>query len=147
VRPYYYPRPYYAFRPRVSVGFGLWVGFPVAYPAYGYITTTYGYPGYPYPSPYVSYPPYGHGSVAVAPGPGAYGGVSFEIGPADASVYVDGAYIGPVTAFTPSTQPLTLAPGPHRIEVQAPGYQPIVFDVTIVPGEVIPYRGALVPVP
>src|ERR1041385_7745962 len=30
-RPYY-ARPYYSFRPRVSLGFGLWVGYPVRYP-------------------------------------------------------------------------------------------------------------------
>ena len=50
-------RPYYAFRPRVSVGFGLYVGYPVAFPYYGYAYgnpyrygNPYGY-GYPYPLP------------------------------------------------------------------------------------------------
>ena len=42
-------RPYYAFRPRFSIGFGLFVGYPVAFPYYAYA-----YP-YPYPYPY-SYP-------------------------------------------------------------------------------------------
>jgi hypothetical protein len=67
--PYHFYRPYYAFRPRVSLGFGLWVGFPVAYPyAYGYYNPyyypySYPYPapypayGYPYPSSYPAYPP------------------------------------------------------------------------------------------
>ena len=31
--PFY--RPYYSFRPRVSLGFGLWMGYPVPYPYYG----------------------------------------------------------------------------------------------------------------
>src|SRR6185436_6450654 len=43
-----FSRPYYAFRPRFSVGFGLYVGYPVPFPYYGY---AYGSPyryGYPY---------------------------------------------------------------------------------------------------
>jgi hypothetical protein len=66
-------RPYYTFRPRVSLGFGLWVGYPVSYPyyyddpyyydpyytPYGY-SDPYAYPParYPaYPSTYPAYPP------------------------------------------------------------------------------------------
>jgi len=66
-RPYY-ARPYYTFRPRVSLGFGLWMGYPVdyygpysyAYPydPYAYsVAPSYGYPSQPYPSqPYPSQP-------------------------------------------------------------------------------------------
>jgi hypothetical protein len=69
-------RPYYAFRPRLSLGFGLWAGYPVAYPyypayPYGYATPypvdpyaygspapSYGYPAQPYPpSQSPAYPP------------------------------------------------------------------------------------------
>ena len=42
-QPYY--RPYYSFRPRLSLGFGLWMGYPILYSAYG--------PSY-YPDPYTS---------------------------------------------------------------------------------------------
>ena len=49
---YYYARPYYAFRPRFSIGFGITLGYPVQYPVYA----PYGY-GYGYPAPY-GYPPY-----------------------------------------------------------------------------------------
>ena len=56
--PYRFYRPYYAFRPRLSLGFGLWVGFPIAY-SYGYYDpyySPYGYPyGYSYPYPYPAY--------------------------------------------------------------------------------------------
>ena len=53
VAPVWFYQPYYAFHPRVSLGFGLWVGFPIAYPAYwGYYS-----PYYPYAYPYW---PYGH---------------------------------------------------------------------------------------
>ena len=43
---YYYSRPYYSFRPRFSIGFGVWLGYPVALPSYGYAP----YPVYGYPS-------------------------------------------------------------------------------------------------
>jgi hypothetical protein len=46
----YYAQPYYAFHPHVSIGFGFWAGYPVAYPypyAYAY-PYSYGYPAYPY---------------------------------------------------------------------------------------------------
>ena len=49
-----YYRPYYAFRPRLSLGFGLWAGYPVAYPSYYY---PYGYAA-PYPTdPYALWRP------------------------------------------------------------------------------------------
>jgi hypothetical protein len=56
-------RPYYAFRPRLSLGFGLWAGYPVAYPYYyGYPYAypdpySYAYPSYSYPAPSYGYPP------------------------------------------------------------------------------------------
>ena len=173
--PAYYGRPYYAFRPHVSIGFGVWAGFAVPFPAfgvsvgvgvpaYGYgYPAPYPYPPYaaaypvpypvpqpypvPYPAPAGGYPGYGQnptqGSVTVQPAAPQYGGLSFEITPDDAIVYVDGAYAGPVSSFGPSTQPLSLAPGLHRIEIQAPGHQTLTFDVTISAGVVVPYRGAL----
>lgn len=143
VRPYYYSRPYYAFRPWFSIGFGISMGYPIAYPPYAYV--------YPYATPYAapySAPysaPNNYGSVVAVPGATTYGGVSFQITPTDAVVYVDGNYVGPVGYFGPNAQPLTLTPGSHHIEVQAPGYQTIAFDVNIVPGQVIPYQGAMVP--
>jgi hypothetical protein len=76
--PVAFYRPYYSFRPRLSLGFGLWAGYPIAYPyyyypygypypypypvdpyAYGYAAPSYGYPAQPYPSENQSsaYPP------------------------------------------------------------------------------------------
>jgi hypothetical protein len=55
VAPFQFARPYYAFRPRFSIGLGLWAGYPVLYPysygyydpyAYGYYDPSY----YPYPN-------------------------------------------------------------------------------------------------
>jgi len=63
-------RPYYTFRPRFSVGFGFWAGYPVPYPydyAYPY---SYGYP-YSYAAPYPVDPnAYGYAAPAYgAPAP------------------------------------------------------------------------------
>jgi hypothetical protein len=131
-------RPYYTFRPRVSLGFGLWVGYPVTYPTYFYPVTSYPY-GTVYPSPNVGYLPPGSSSVAV----GAAGGLSFDITPEDAGVYIDGQYVGVVGDFSPNQPPLGLAPGRHHVEIRAPGFEVIAFDVDILPGQVIPYRGDL----
>ena len=70
-------RPYYAFRPRLSLGVGLWVGYPVSYPYYydpsfGYpYPDPYGYPapsyGYPAPYPASGYPPSGYPSSPYPP--------------------------------------------------------------------------------
>jgi len=165
IAPLRFSRPYYAFRPRLSLGFGLWGGFPISYPYYyGYYDpyyNAYGYEypysnpayGYPYPStgypayapPQSAYPAPPPGSVQVQPGQGQAdtGGVSFEITPSTAEVFVDGSYVGTTSEFTPLTQPLGLTPGRHRIEIRAPGYRTMDFDVDIVAGQVIPYQGAL----
>jgi hypothetical protein len=156
----YYARPYYSFRPHVSVGFGLWLGYPVAYPYY----YSQPYPVYPYSDPYTygpyaaapsygssSYPPDGYGAARSAPssvvpqGGAQYdrGGVSFQITPEDATVFVDGAYVGTAGQFGPEARPLDLTAGPHRIEVRAPGYRTMAFDADVRPGQVLPYQGTL----
>jgi len=178
-----FSRPYYAFRPRVSVGFGLYVGYPVPFPYYGYAYGSpyrYGYPysyypyppyaaysypypyaysgsGYPYPdyrpsvSPSSTYPngpapaPPGQGSIGVAPGnpQRSSGGISFEITPGNAQVYVEGQYVGLVSNFSPTAQPLTLPPGRHQVEIRLVGYQTMSFAAEVVAGQVVPYQGTL----
>ena len=71
------------------------------------------------------------------------GGVSFEITPSTAEVFVDGQYMGTVGQFTPTSQPLGLTPGRHHVEIRAPGYRTMDFDVDVIAGQVIPYQGAL----
>ena len=83
------------------------------------------------------------GSIGVQPGQANTGGVSFDIRPADAQIYVDGEYVGVVGDFLPTSQPLTLSAGRHRIELRGAGYEPLVFDADIAAGEVIPYQGAM----
>jgi hypothetical protein len=133
-RAYYAPR-YYA-TPRIFVprpyhpgfSFGIFFGTPYpyrwAYPVY--VPVPYGYPAYSIPRGV------------------AYGGISFGgLTPYDAAVFVDGTYVGVASTFDGTRQPLTLAAGRHRIELQAQGYAPIAFDVDVVPGQVIPYQGGL----
>lgn len=134
--PGYYARPYYAFRPWFSLGFGINVGYPVAFPV-GFsvgVGGVYGYPAYGY-----------GGAVAVDPGPTQYGGLSFEIDPPNTNIVVDGTYVGDAGSFSATAQPLTVVPGRHRIELHAPGFESVTFEVDVLPGQVIPYQGALVP--
>ena len=172
-RPYYsFYRPYYSFRPRLSLAFGLWVGYPVPYPyyygyaypypvdpyAYGYAAPSYGYPAQPYPAnpPGTIYPESGSSySAQPAPSVGvqpryesgdqqtAPGGVSFQITPDTAAVFVDGTYVGTAGTFGPRSQPLGLIPGRHHIEIRADGYQTMTFDADVTSGQVIPYQGTL----
>jgi len=73
-RPYSYYRPYYRFSPRISLGIGVWAGYPVTWSGYYWSGYPYSY-GYPYPSyPYYSgYPapsyPYGTYPPAAYPYP------------------------------------------------------------------------------
>jgi PEGA domain-containing protein len=127
-----YSRPY-VFRPRFSIGFGIYAGFPVPY-TYSYSAPIWVY-GYRAPRQ----------PVFVTPGSPYYGGVALEMTPYDADVFVDGTYAGRVEDFDGATQPLTLTTGVHEIEVQAQGYEPMRMNVEVQPGQVIPYRGDLRP--
>jgi len=160
-----FARPYYTFRPYTQIRSGLFLGFPVPFPAYSYYVNPYSYPygayyySAPQTYPYIPAPPYmGYGwpySIAIpnatpsAPPPPAtssttrVGGVSFEVTPADAAVFVDGVYVGTAGDFTPTTSPLSLAPGRHRFTLRALGYHSMEFDVDVVGGEVVPYQATL----
>lgn len=169
VRPFY--RPYYSFRPRVSLGFGLWMGYPVPYPYY--YDAPYGYayppvdpyydpaPSYGYSQPYAvprqpsGYPPSdyptsnyperqsGPAVNAQRGGPSAPGGISFEITPDNAEVFVDGTYMGTAGEFGAREEPLGLSVGRHHVEIRAAGYRTMTFEADVRPGEVIPYQGTL----
>jgi hypothetical protein len=117
---YYYPRRYYPY------GFG----------AFGI--------GYYYYDPYVWYPHhhyrftgYGYGYPT--------GELRLDVSPKHAEVYVDGYFAGIVDDFDGIFQALRLEEGPYRIEIVAPGYEPIEFDVRIQPGRKITYRQDLLP--
>ena len=106
----------------------------------GYAGYEWGYPGYA-----SGYPAAGSGS------PWYYtGSLKLKVRPRNAEVYVDGYYVGVVDDFDGVFQELTLSADPnagvpHRIEIRAPGAESIVFEVRLQPGQVITYRGDLVP--
>src|SRR5437588_12322288 len=52
-----------------------------------------------------------------------------------------GNLVGTVGRFTSTTQPLGLVAGRHQLEIRAPGYRTMSFDVDIIAGQVIPYEG------
>ena len=106
-----------------------------------------------YGSSYRYTDPYGYSYGYLAPPPGylyavpgrPYGGVRIQDAPRDAEVFADGYYMGIVDDFDGVFQHMNLEAGPHRIEIRAPGYEPIEFDVRVEPGQTITYRAYLQP--
>lgn len=88
------------------------------------------YGGYGYPSYYST---------------GYEGSIRLKVKPRDASVFVDGYFAGQVDEFDGVFQRLRVEPGPHRIEVRADGYEPLSFEVRILPGRTVNYTGELRP--
>ena len=125
-------------------GGGGWYPYYPYYPYYGGWGLGLGYYGWYDPWWYWGAP------VSVYDGYGYYGndqygrgGLKLKVEPAFAEVYVDGYYMGIVNDFDGSFQRMELEVGPHHIEIRAPGYQTIVFDVRIEIGETVTYRGEL----
>lgn len=115
-----------------GLGFGGYGGYG------GYYDRAYG--GYP---PYWAYPYYGRGGGYSF---GYDGSLHLKMTPRGAEVYVDGYYAGVVDDFDGIFQRLHLDAGPHRIEVRAPGYEPLMLDVRIDPDRTTTYRGNLKPI-
>jgi PEGA domain len=109
--------PYHPYVYRPSFSLGVFYGAGGSYP-YGYTPR-----GYYDPLP---------GQV--------YGGLRITGAPQDAQVFADGYYVGIVNDFDGVFQHVNLEAGPHHIEIQENGYQPIAFDVNIQPGQTITYR-------
>jgi hypothetical protein len=100
------------------------------------------YAGYYAYDPWVGwYPTY---DTAGAGGGDSEGALRLKVKPVEASVYVDGYYVGVVDDFDGVFQRLRLEPGAHHIEIQAPALEPLSFDVLIQPGHTTTYRGELV---
>jgi hypothetical protein len=119
---YYYPRRYY---PYGYGSFGLGYFYYDPYTWYPYDSYNYRFNGYGY-----GYPT---------------GEIRLQVRPRHAEVYVDGYYAGRVDEFDGFVQALRLEEGPYTIEIVAPGYQTLVFDVRIQPGRKITYRGDMFP--
>ncbi|MEO8521814.1 MAG: carboxypeptidase-like regulatory domain-containing protein [Acidobacteriota bacterium] len=115
IAPY---RPY-VYRPSYGIGY---YGAGGAYP-YGY--TPRGYYN-PVPGRY-------------------YGGVRITEAPRDGQVFADGYYVGTVNDFDGVFQHVNLEAGRHRIEIDAPGFQPVAFDVMVQPGRTMTLRADMYP--
>jgi hypothetical protein len=112
--------PYRPYVYRPSLGIGVYYGAGGSYP-YGY--TPRGY---------------------YDPIPGrAYGGLRITGAPREAHVFADGYYVGIVNDFDGIFQHLNLEAGPHRIEIEVPGYETIGFDVMVQPGRTVTFRADL----
>ena len=121
---YYYPRRYY----------------PYGYGAFGL--------GYFYYDPFRWYPGgYAYGGYYGSPlGYSGFdiGELRLDVSPKHAQVFVDGYYAGLVDDYDGMFQGLKLESGGYRIEVVAPGYETLTFDVRIIPGQKTRYRGELI---
>jgi hypothetical protein len=136
-------------------------GYPSFGPVYGH---THLYPYYRYYSPYRYVPyygyygSYGYGSAVPYYYSGSYRNYYDQAptsqypaqlrivdAPPSAEVYVDGDYAGIVDDFDGVSEHLELTPGPHRIEIRAPGFEPTTFDVNAIDGQTIIYRARMIP--
>jgi hypothetical protein len=117
---------------------GLGYGYPYGSSYFG------GYGGYydPWYDPwYGGYPAFGGGySQSSFSDEGA---LRLKIKPRDAEVYVDGYFAGVVDEFDGVFQRLPIESGAHRIEVRAPGYETLTFEVRIAPDRKTTYQGEM----
>jgi PEGA domain len=137
--PIYYPTNPYGryFYPGYGFGLGFYdLGWydPYYYGSgYGYDSGYYGGGGGGYQS----------GSGISSYGRGPVGSLRLKIKPRDAQVFVDGYFVGVIDSFDGAFQRLGIDAGGHRIEIKAPGHEPISFDVLITPNETVTYKGEL----
>ncbi len=123
--------------------------YPLGYYPWGY--GGYGFGGYYGGGYYGSlYDPWGYGGYGGYGSPRNYsigyaddGALRLKIQPNQASVFVDGYFAGQVDEFDGIFQRLHVESGPHRIEIRADGYEPLSFDVRILPGRTVTYSGEL----
>ena len=71
------------------------------------------------------------------------GGVQLDVQPWRALVFFDGVYAGRVDDFKGYYKHLEVVAGPHQIVIVDTGFQPLVIDALVVPGETTTFRGTL----
>jgi hypothetical protein len=108
-------------------------------PYYGYYDPWFG--GYPDMEPTI--PSGGSGGSSETFVPVDEGSLRLKIKPKNAEVYVDGFYVGVVDDFDGMFQKLHIETGPHRVEVRAPGYEPLIIEVRISADHATTYQGEL----
>ena len=71
------------------------------------------------------------------------GVLHLHVKPRDAEVYIDGGLVGQASQFDGLFHKLRLDAGVHRVELRAPGYEPLIVNVRIQADESMTYRGTL----
>src|SRR5688572_2686022 len=82
-----------------------------------------------------------HRSAKVQPN----GHLRLLVEPASTEVHLDDFYVGSVDDFRRSGG--SIQTGPHRVELRAPGQDPVIFYVNILPYAIVTYRNDLAPAP
>ena len=72
---------------------------------------------------------------------GMRGGLVLETAPAAAQVFVDGNYVGLAEEFGREGRAIELSAGSHHVELRAPGYDTLTFNVMIGANSIVRYRG------
>jgi hypothetical protein len=117
--------------------------FPVRLPAFGILfVDSYWGASYGFDPEYPAFPAFPPGPPPVDPNRPT-GGLQLDVDPRQALVYANGWPMGVVESYSGYYQHLELPAGPHVIEIVAPGYEPLVVDVTVTPGRTTTYRGTL----
>ena len=96
-----------------------------------------------YYDPWDPFGGYGGYPVSYSAQGGDDGAIRLKVKPREASVYADGYYVGQVDDFDGVFQRLHLSSGPHRIEIRAPQYDALIFDVRLEPDHTVTYHGEL----
>ena len=147
----FYYDPYYSGRYSYWSPFGY--GYGLGYFSYDpFLFSGYGYPG-------GLYDPYSGGGYGYGGGYGGgygYGGAGgyssryrevgslrLKVRPSNAQVYIDGYFVGVIDSYDGAFQRLSVEAGAHKVELRAEGFEPVQFDVMIVPGDTITYKGEL----
>jgi hypothetical protein len=87
---------------------------------------------------------YGSGGYSSSnPGRGEEASLRLKIKPRDAQVFVDGQYVGIVDEFDGVFHHLKSDAGMHHVEIRAPGYETLTFDVRLDPDHSTTYTGEL----
>lgn len=143
----YNPYGYYGYDPYYS-RYSSWSPY-----GYGYGLGYFSYDPFLFGGGYSNYygggydPYYGGGgggySSGYSQGYREVGNLRLKVKPANAQVHIDGYYVGVVDSFDGALQRLRVEAGNHRVELKAEGYEPVAFDVMIIPGDTITYKGEM----
>jgi PEGA domain len=107
-----------------------------SYPLFGYGAYYGGYYAYD-PSAWTEwYGAYDSSSLA-----DSVGALRLKVKPVEASVYVDGYFVGLVDDFDGVFQRLRLDAGPHHVDIRSPEYLTLSFDVLIQRDHTTTFRG------